>query len=83
MPCSLNSYYVENYITLFDPTIIEKTHNTRLSAKEIDIYAWQLEIAKTDDELNSLPIGIENTGNFKYKFEKVDDQIYLLILKMF
>lgn len=77
LPCSLNSYYVEHYIPLFSSTKIESIHNTHLSSKEIDIYAWQLEISKTNDELNSLPIGIKNTGNFKYKFEKVGNQIYL------
>lgn len=79
LPCSLNSYYVEYYIPLFRTISIQNIHNTPLSAKEIDIYAWQLEIYQTDDELNSLSIGIKNTQDFKYKFTKIENQIYLLL----
>lgn len=79
LPCPLNSYYMEYYTPLFSNTTIGRVHNTQLSAKEIDIYAWQLEISKTEDELNNLSIGIKNTGHFKYKFKKIDNHIYLLL----
>ena len=79
LPCPLNSYYVEYYTPLFSNTTIGRVHNAQLSAKEIDIYAWQLEISKTEDELNNLSIGIKNTGHFKYKFKKIDNHIYLLL----
>lgn len=81
LPCPLNRQYANTrqYVPLFSPVIIEKFHNFEISAKEINIYAWQLEFCKNDDELNTLSIGINTNNNFKYKFKKINNDIYLFL----
>ena len=87
LPCPVGSDYDDPrfYVPLFKPLTIENTHNTETTAKVMYIYAWQIESCKKDEDLNSLAIGIDISGNsgqvYSYYWQKKENDIFLIVSK--
>lgn len=83
LPCPLNHYYAdpEFYKPLFFPIVIDKTSNSEPLAQEFNLYSWQMEFCKTNEDLNNLAIKIATSNNCKYKFKIQNDSIFLILSK--